>query len=395
MRRIASVLVILASGCATLRDAAQLQRRAEDVVAHGLEAADVDERLQATRIAAEAADPALDPLLARRLCDGDAAVRATAAVALARVTRLAPEVLRAALEGDDAAARVIAVDAVQLLPDWRMRLGTLVADRDLRVRARVATAIGQLHAPDARALLGTLAHDADAGVRGQALSGLAALGDRGALADVTRGLDDADLGVRLAALGALVRLGHDDVAPRLLALASSNDRFLAARAAVQLSRVGHATAALAAVRSAAHASDPALRRAALNAAGELGDDGAALAVAALADPDADVRLDAARACLTLHRVDAARPVLAALATNPAQRLDAATELARLGDARGLALLDADARSPDPRRRARALSRLLPLPAGRALFASALADSDGAIRLAAAAIVLGRALRAFY
>src|SRR5260370_1383899 len=76
----------------------------------------------------------------------------------------------------------------------------------------------------------------------------------------------------------------------------------------------------------------------------------------------EARLAAARACLALHRVDAARAVLLALLDDRALRLDAATELARLGDAHGLQRLDRDARSPDARVRARALSRLLPLPA---------------------------------
>jgi HEAT repeat protein len=383
---------VLTSGCATMREAARAQQRAEAVVSRGLIARDRDERLQAARIAAEVADPTLDRELAQRLGDGDAAVRATAAAALARATPPALELLCAALEGNDATARVIAIDAVRLMPDWRGRLARLAHDPDLRVRARVATAIGQLHPPEAHALLTSLLHDADAGVRGQALYGLAALDDRAALDEVTRALDDADLGVRLAALAALVRLDHDDVSPRLLALGSGSDRYLAARAAVHLSRAGERAAALAAVANAAHDGDAAVRRAALNAAGELGDDGAALATTALSDGDAEVRLDAARACLALHRMDRARAVLLALLDHPATRLDAATELARLGDARGVALLRHEARAPEPRRRARALSHLLPLPAGRDLLAPALDDSDGAIRLAAAAIVLQRAFR---
>src|SRR5258708_31430336 len=112
MRQMACLMLALGAGCATMKDAARKQQRAEDVVACGLAARAADERLQATRIAAEVADPVLDPLLAERLGDGDATVRATAAVALARSTAPALEVLRAALDGKDAAARVIAVDAV-------------------------------------------------------------------------------------------------------------------------------------------------------------------------------------------------------------------------------------------------------------------------------------------
>jgi HEAT repeat protein len=386
--------LVLSAGCATMRNAARTQERAEAVVTCGLVARDRDERLQATSIAAEVADPALDPELAERLGDGDATVRATAAVALARTAAPALVVLRAALDGNDAAAREIAVDALRLLPDWRERLTRLASDPDLRVRARVATAIGQLRPPDARTLLAALLRDGDAGVRGQALYGLAALNDRTALDDVTRALEDAELGVRLAALAALAHLGHDDVSPRLLALGSGNDRYLAARAAVHLSRAGERVAALAAVSHAARDPDAAVRRAALNAVGELGDDGAAadLAATALGDANPEVRLDAARACLALHRPEGARAVLLALLDNVTTRLDAATELARLGDERGVALLRQEGRSPVASRRARALSRLLRLPAGRDLVTGALDDSDGTIRLTAAAIVLERAFR---
>lgn len=130
----------------------------------------------------------------------------------------------------------------------------------------------------------------------------------------------------------------------------------------------------------------------MNAAGELGSDGVALAEAALADADADVRLDAARACLSLQRASAARPVLLALLADRAHELDAATELARLGDPEGLAALRTLANAADAGLRSRALTRLLALPAGRDRLAAALDDSSASIRLAAAAVVLQRAYR---
>ncbi|MDB4964654.1 MAG: putative phosphohydrolase, partial [Myxococcales bacterium] len=250
MRQIACVFLAVACGCASMKQEARLRGRAEAVVAGALEADSPALRVQAARIAADVADPLLDRRLAARLGDRDPTVRATAAVALSRATPLAAGVLRDALDGADLQARVIAIDAIDTLSDAVPRLSALAAEADVRVRARVATALVQAKHPDARALLEKLLGDADAGVRGQALAGLAALGDRGAMTVIVQSLDDPSLGVRLSALGALVRLGRGEVGDRLLALAApaksgaTGDRFVALRAAVQLSRAGRPTAAL-------------------------------------------------------------------------------------------------------------------------------------------------------
>jgi HEAT repeat protein len=236
-------------------------------------------------------------------------------------------------------------------------------------------------------------------VRGQALAGLATLGDRGALGVVAQSLEDPSLGVRLAALGALVRLGRNEIAsqtlPRLLALAAPRDggpdRFLALRAAVQLSRAGRMTAALPAVRAAAADRDASLRAAAMNAAGELGADGAALAQAHLRDPDLDVRLAAARAVIAGGQRNAALPILVAALATP-RRLDAADELARLGDARGVDALRASARAADTDERHLAILLLAPLPAGKGTLIAALSDRDAAVRLDAAGALLRRLFR---
>lgn len=391
MRQLACVLLAVMSGCAAMRDEARLQHRAELVVWSALGAPAPEVRLQAARIAADVADPRLDRGLLARLDDPAPTVRATAAAALAHVTPLALERVRAALDGGDAAARVVAIDAIGALSDGRERLARLATDGDLRVRARVATAIAQWKPAGARALLDRLAHDGDAGVRAQALAGLASFGDRGALAGVVQALDDPSLPVRLAALAALVRLGRDAVGDRLLALGAGPDKFVALRAAVQLSRAGRRSAATAAVRAAASDGDAALRVAAMNAAGELGAAGAELALAHLGDAELDVRLAAARATVSTGRHDAAVPVLvAALAT--ARRLDAADELARLGDARGLAALQAAARSADAVERRAAIALLAPLPAGEPALVAALDDGDTTVRLQAAGELLRRCFR---
>ena len=372
-----------------MRQEARLRGQAEAVVAGALESNAPALRAQAARIAAEMADPLLDRGLAARLGDPDAGVRATAAAALARATPLAADVLRHALDGDDAAARVIALDAIDTLPDAAARLARLAGDGDVRVRARVATALVQAKHPAARALLEKLLGDGDAGVRGQALAGLAALGDRGALGVVAQALDDPSLGVRLAALG------RGEVGDRLLALATpatpGRDRFVALRAAVQLSRAGRGAAALPSVRAAAEDRDAAVRAAAMNAAGELGGDGVALARAHLRDPDLDVRLAAARATIAAGERDAALPVLVSALGTP-RRLDAADELARLGDPRGVAALRAAAHSADADERRLGVLLLAPLPAGHDTLVAALGDGDARVRLDAAGALLRHLFR---
>ena len=393
MRQSACVLLSLVAGCASMQQDARVRRQAEAVVWGAMSAPSPALRAQATRIAADVADPLLDRGLGPRMSDPSPTVRATAAVAMVRQTPAATEVLRAILDGDDADAKVIALDAIGALDDKGARLPRLAADRDARVRARSATAIAQWKPTDARALLGKLLHDDDAGVRGQALAGLALLGDRGALGDIATAFDDPSLGVRLSALGALVRLGRETAGRQLLALAAgaNNDRYVALRAAVQLSRAGRTQAALSAVRVAADDRDAAVRAAAMNAAGELGQDGYTLAAAHLSDAAVDVRLAAARAVIATGRRDAALPTLVGALATP-RRLDAADELARLGDARGLAELQASVRASDARERRVALSMLVPLPAGRDALVAALADGDAEIRLDAAGALLRRLLR---
>jgi HEAT repeat protein len=405
MRPIVVCVLALVSGCSSMQRQARIRHEAEAVVWSEMASPSAEVRQHATRIVALVADPTLDPGLGPRLGDPSPSVRATAAVALVKDVPAAADVLRAVLEGNDgepepgvspserANAKVIAIDAIGALDDGKQRLATLAADRDVRVRARVATAIAQWKPAGARALLDKLAHDPDAGVRGQALAGLARYGDESALGEVAQALDDPSLGVRLAALGALVHLGRDAVGNRLLALGSPSekDRYVALRAAVQLSRVGRARAALPAVRAAADDRDPALRVAAMNAAGELGADGYALATAHLRDPDLDVRLAAARAVIAAGPHEPAiAPLVGALSTP--RRLDAADELARLGDQRGFAALEAAARSTDARERRTALALLAPLPVGDDVLAGALRDHDVDIRLDAAGAILRRMFR---
>jgi HEAT repeat protein len=367
MRKWSALACLALWGCAA--DPA-VRSRAENVVTASLRATDPGERLQATWIAAR--DPALKDALPPRLEDADAQVRAVAAVAL----RARP-VLEALLRGQDAPARAIAVEGVAALADATTWLTTLAADANPSVRARVAAFLRD------QGLIGRLAADSDPGVRAAAVG---AMRERGMLSLIEAALADTALGVRLAALSSLVRL--DPTPVRLAALGAGTDRFLALRAAVQLRKLGDTARAVEAVRTAAADPHGPVRVAAMNAAGELGEDGAALARPALADPSHEVRLAAARALIATGHPDEARPVLAAALPD----LDAAEELARLGDPRGVAPLEAAVHSKSPELRRRALPRYALTPSSRAGLVQALDDGDAGVRLTAAEILIRRAVR---
>lgn len=377
-------------------DAPRRRAAAETVIWQALRSPKTEVRLDATERVAALADPKLDPELPARLADPDGSVRAVAAAALADQSDAARAVLDRALLDPDPAARALALTGVAAASDPAAALTRLAADPDPRVREAAASALAHFTprggAALARRLLAALAADRDAGVRSSALTAIGARQDRGLLPVVERALDDPALAPRLGALFALARL--DQGSPRLLALArpagsSPLVRFVALRASVELHRLGLADA-VSAVRAAA--SDPRedVREAAMNAAGELGPPGLAVAETLLHDPSLAVRMSAARALAHGGEPEKARPIFsAALATRFA--LDAADELAHLGDPRGLAMLESAAHASDPATRRHAISLVAPLPASVSVLTSALADRDPEVRLTAASALLRCAL----
>jgi HEAT repeat protein len=374
-------------------DARRRRAAAETVVWSALRAPAAAVRLRAVEVAQALADPPLDRLLPERLADPDGRVRAVAAAALAGQSEAAVAVLDRALADPDPRARALALDGIAHATDPAGALTRLAADPDPSVRSACADTLAHFTAPRAlgHRLLSMLATDADAGVRSSALRALGARGDRSALPAIEQALSDPALAPRLAALWALARL--DGGSPRLLALASSGpsplDRFVALRAAVQLHALGRSDV-LDAVRAAAADRRADEREAAMNAAGQLGLAGATLARPLLRDPELAVRLAAARALVHLGHLEEARQVLLAALTTPLA-LDAADELARLGDPRGTSPLDAAARAADSATRRLAVALLAPLPGSEPALTHALADSDFEVRLTAAEALLRRAL----
>jgi HEAT repeat protein len=372
------LVVTLCVGCA---GPSTNRRAAEEVVWRSLSSADVNERREATRITAEVADPALDRGLPARLADSDPVVRAMAAVAMANDVELARGLLVGLLQSPLAEARVAALDGIRALPDGNELAERATADADEAVRARAAWMV------HAVAPLEKLLADPTPGVRAEALRALANQDSARAAAAAEKLLSDAALSVRLAALSALVKHGDRD---RLLALAGGDDRWVALRAAVQLK----GRDAVAAVERAASDKQAPLRVAAMNAAGELGDEGRDLIRAHLEDAGLEVRLAAARALLSSGGdAEAARKILRAALATP-REIDAADELARLGDDEGRRVLSNAARNNDPQLRRAAIASLGALSPEPPELASALRDVDFRVRLSAARALLRRSLRPY-
>lgn len=347
----ALIIVCAAAGCATtpyakLPNQRAVRAHAEAVVWKAMFEGTPGERAQATRIAAEVADPVLDRGLGARLEDPDPVVRAIAAVSLAPQSEPAREVLTGALDGDSPEARRVAIDGVRRLPEWKARVAKLAGDADAAVRARALRELGK---------------DAD-------------------VALVDAALHDPDLGVRLAAIDA--RLQRD---PSWRPDGANLDLYVALHVAMHRARRYNETApAVEAARVAATSPQPSLRVAGVQAAGSLGDAALPLVRTALHDPDLDVRLAAAR--ILARRGDHDGMML--LAATPS--LDAAYDLAQLGDARGTERLLAAAQSSDAAERARAIALLAPLPSSLPTLQRALDDPDRAIALTAAGALLRKA-----
>lgn len=343
-------------------------------------------RLQVAAIQAieEAELFALLDALTERLGSDDDRVAAAAAVAVLRGVQHAPEVAGEMLKSPDPEARRIVVEGIGkkagglAVADLRRA----AADRDNRVRRAAIRWLGQLRDGDAVPVLERNLRHPDDAVRAAAVTALTQIqvapAARLALAD--RALRDTSLGVRLAGVAALAAAAQRD---RLVTLAGDRDPIVALEAAIAADRPDLGAAALA----RAQASDrPEVRAGAANlAARAVGADAAvAVARALLADPSPVVRLAAARALASRDRAAA----IAALVADGS--LSAHTDLARLGDPRGEAGLDAAVRAPgaaEPRIAAAAAHRTARVITPG--LVAALADASPLVRIEAAAAIVAQ------
>jgi HEAT repeat protein len=407
----------------------------------GLHANDPAARLAAVQ-AAERFDVAelFDPVT-QLLSDDVAVVRAAAAGAVVRGHPDAPAVLSAALADPDPAARALAVAALgrKVGEAAAADLRAALADDDAHVREAAVVALAPI---DADAVATAARTDTEGPVRARAL----ALCTR--VAVLRAGIGDPYLGARLAAVDGLARVAGDEARPWLAPLATASstsaERIVALHAAAVAGGLDAALAVAAAsdyapVRAAAanavradeggagpsRADEGAASRADQGAAGpsradegaasraaegaaspSRADEGAASPAAEVAaspsraaapaglldrladDPEPTVRLAAARALVRVGRASDARPRLVAALelADPDLRLDAAGELARLGDTAPLSALAQDERPAVRRAALAAFPFGPPVPAP---VVTALGDADRGVRVAAAAAILQR------
>ena len=335
----------------------------------------------------------LAPEVARLMRSDDDVVAAAAGSALLTAHENAPQLLVSLLGSGDPAARALATDGIGRKAGAFARgdLVPMLGDRDPGVRGAAAAAVGRFaEGEDLARLVAMARRDADGRVRARVLRALAGRGVAGAVALGRAAAADPYLGARQAAVDLLARADSPAAAAALDELTGSGDRQLALAAAAARLRRGQTPAALAALeRALADPSWPA-RVAAINAAGAAPRRLAlTMAGRGVADARPEVRLAAARLLLALGQAERARGELLAALSRPDRllQLDAATDLARLGDARGEAVLDRLAGSESPELRAAAVSAHAAIARVTPGLVGVLADARPELRLAAAEAIL--------
>ncbi len=331
----------------------------------------------------------LQPLadqVAERMGDDDDRVAAAAAVAVLRGYPEAPRVAGDLLESEEPEARRIAVEGIGkkvgklALADLRKAAD----DPDPRVRRAAISWLGRLGDREAAPLLERQLRSPDEAVRAAAAMALASIGAGDLAALGKQALADRALAVRLAG----VRLLHAAKQPaELIALVEDPDPMVALEAAIT---TGDPALALKALERAAAAEKWTIRAGAANMAARAADRTRAAAIAKrlAGDPEPGVRLAAARALASTGEQAAAIELFAAALTGDSA-LSAATDLARLGDARGLELLDRTVRDAAAAPDARAAAAAAHVTGRRVTpgLVAALADPNAIVRVEAAAALV--------
>jgi len=292
------------------------------------------------------------------LSDADAKAREVAIDALgrrrARGEPIAQSVVMIMREDDSSAVRRAAANTLGLMLATSAVEGLKLAlqkDEDASVRATAATSLGSLRADAARETLLEAARRDETAVRAAALNALARYRAKDLVADFVSLLKDPEARVRYAALGCLAQFGADDLGeagkPFAMILTTDPDARCRASAAFVLPKFGgpehfvllvdaagdpdpavrtNAAAALAKTQKPGGRADvrvadvlvkllgdkaASVRGAAVQHCGRLGVKAAVEKAAALvrADPDATVRVRAAKALKSLGRQTLAVPAL--------------------------------------------------------------------------------------
>jgi HEAT repeat protein len=325
--------------------------------------------------------------VAERMGDDDDRVAASAAVAVLRGYPQAPQVATEMLRSEDPEARRIAVDGIgrKVGAPAAVDLHKAANDPDPRVRRAALRWLAHAKDKEAPAVLERNLRHPDEGVRAAAASGLARIGLGDLQAFAKKALGDKSLAVRLAGIELLQAAKRSD---ELTQLAQRDaDPMVAAEAAIAVKRTDLAQAAL---DKAATAERWTIRAGAANTAVRALGKGNAAAFARklMTDPEVGVRLAAARALIATGDKAAAIAILEqALATESV--VSAATDLARLGDKRGIDALSNATRDAKatPDQRAQAASSHATARRVTPGLVAALADANGVVRVEAAAVLV--------
>lgn len=367
------------------QDGALLRDLAEATIEQALTSPSVKLKLLAIEAIEDLQINDLADSVAQAMGDQDDRVQAAASVAVIHGFAQAPQVASEMLHSESAEARRIALEGVA------KKIGKLAItdiekgarDPDVRVRAVAVRWLGQYKDRDAVEVCTKRLHDPDESVRAAAAIALAKIGLGDTAAVATQALSDRALVVRLAGVTVLAMMKDE---AKLVALTDDAQPLVAVEAAIAV-RQHHPELAQRAVARAVAAEDWTVRAGAANSLARALDRGAVLATAKQlsTDPELGVRLAAARALAHAgDPADAAGVFAAALDGDRA--IDAAADLAALGDRRGLAALTGLARdltrTADQRAAAATAHRVAHhVTAG---LVAALADPSGLVRVQAAA-----------
>lgn len=225
-------------------------RRAVSALIRALHDPSPEVRAMAAHSLAAIGDPRAVAGLAAALTDSSGWTSSTLAADLigmgAEVVPVLVEIVRRG-ERRDSDAPEAAITAVRVLGEIRdpratpALLDLLRRSEDLDLRARAASALGNIGGPEAARALVEALTDPAWQVRAQAATGLGALGDTQTVAALERTIHDESWWVRRNCAEALGRLG----APgrrALRRLADSRDRYVRDRATAVLETLGHARA---------------------------------------------------------------------------------------------------------------------------------------------------------
>ncbi len=368
-------------------DAELLQDLAIATLGQALSSPSVRLKIAAIQAVAAAEIQALADQVAERLGDDDDRVAAAASVAVLRGYPQAPQVASEMLRSPDPEARRLAVEGVGkkvgalAVIDLQKLAGT---DPDPRVRRAAIRWLGQIKAKEAGEVLERQLRHTDEGVRAAAALALARIGQGDLNALAKKALADKALAVRLAGIELLLAAKNT---AELVRVAEDPDPIVAAEAAIAARRPDLATKAL---DRAVGAEGWTIRAGAAVMASRATGKASALTLARklLADPEPKVRLAAARVLAHAGERGPAIEVFAAALTGDSA-LNAATDLAGLGDERGLKVLDTMVRDAKATPDQRAAAASAPRSAHKVTpgLVAALADSNGVVRVEAATVLV--------